>query len=824
MPPRIRADLTIATAEEEGVTYVEVADPLTGISFRFYDFEFALAQQLNGQPISDVIHWAHATYGVELSQAVLDEFVEKLTGLGFLSEAGAGAQPVEVVSASGSSAGEPFQQLPATSTSGTEATLAALFPPGSVETPKDTAGALNRHDEESGDEDAFDAGFRRLFDASSEPAPVALPASSKASESEAAVQQPVSISSGESGRAASPDHLIQGDATEYQLKEPESPSGLFERGRIRTLTPHSKAFTQRSTPPFGSPLTPTRPADGPSAFAKLEALSGPLPPVTVNAKATESNAIAPLVAESSEETPIASIAHAIVSEVLDALKEHEAPTAPEPPRPTLSLIKSPLYIPADERSGADVPPAGDARTTPAPPTRTLTPARPSASGRFPTLGIVGPDDRLPEKLAVTETREIEAQVLSEPMAVAEAPESWASHLSQEVENPRPERRQPPSPDAVVMPPVADASGRLTVPRRSFPTVLAVVLLLAALVGTIWFWWPEIPRPVPSASVPSVHVVSPQPTAFHRWFAAVGSVVPGRDQTLGFPVAGRVQDILPPGTTFAAGETIARLKGVSEREVNVNHVRARVAFLEQLRDSSVAEGNKAAAKDAEAKLALRKRELVAALADLATREIRPTMAGEIAEVLVEAGAVLYAGTPVLKLRAGGPRAAFAFPPEALSRARALTFCRLETIPGAATVDGGAAESTARALDCSLPATADKAGASADAKASAEADAKSGRFVVDLVGAKEIAPGTQVRLASERFESVFPVPHSAVVHQDGAERVWVISGAGRNAEMRAIELASTDPDLALISHGLRTGESVIVDPPASLKSGGEVYVAQ
>jgi ribosomal protein L2 len=98
---------------------------------------------------------------------------------------------------------------------------------------------------------------------------------------------------------------------------------------------------------------------------------------------------------------------------------------------------------------------------------------------------------------------------------------------------------------------------------------------------------------------------------------------------------------------------------------------------------------------------------------------------------------------------------------------------------------------------------------------------GKLVLGLGNPTGIQAGTQVRLASARFEGVFPVPRSAVVHQDGTERVWVIGGTGgRRAELRAVELASDDPETALVARGLRSGDTVILDPPASLKPGSEV----
>ena len=56
--PRFRKDLEASATEADGVACVDVRDPSTGTNFRFYDFEYQLALQFNGQPLRDVTVWA----------------------------------------------------------------------------------------------------------------------------------------------------------------------------------------------------------------------------------------------------------------------------------------------------------------------------------------------------------------------------------------------------------------------------------------------------------------------------------------------------------------------------------------------------------------------------------------------------------------------------------------------------------------------------------------------------------------------------------------------------------------------------------------------
>jgi len=95
--PRFRQDLEASATEAEGVACVDVSDPQTGTNFRFYDFEYQLALQFNGQPVRDIVAWAAETFGADLTVDGVNEFAGRLRDLGFLeSSAGAPAAPAPV--------------------------------------------------------------------------------------------------------------------------------------------------------------------------------------------------------------------------------------------------------------------------------------------------------------------------------------------------------------------------------------------------------------------------------------------------------------------------------------------------------------------------------------------------------------------------------------------------------------------------------------------------------------------------------------------------------------------------------------------------------
>ena len=97
---------------------------------------------------------------------------------------------------------------------------------------------------------------------------------------------------------------------------------------------------------------------------------------------------------------------------------------------------------------------------------------------------------------------------------------------------------------------------------------------------------------------------------------------------------------------------------------------------------------------------------------------------------------------------------------------------------------------------------------------------GKVKITLPGDVGLVPGQPLRLASRRFDAVFPVPLEAV--RDGGNGdeaiVWVATPAG-TAERRAVVVAERG-EQALISAGLRVGDQVIVDPPAGLTPGAPI----
>lgn len=879
MAPRLRDDLVAATVEEDGVVYVDLTDPATGVSFRFYDFEYELAMQLTGQPVDDVVAWASVTYELDLTAAALDEFVDKLAGLGFLAGVGVGAQPTEISPSSPSSGSAPFSApipipeepeivelasapmfgegsaglaVPAAeapigtgSTRATPAAASSSAPPAATSPPRSSGREGSREGgQEGGQEGVPDfrpreapgtAGRSRTLPGIINLAPL-TPMTSPLSPSEGGHAAPPVLPRLQSLGSPLPplaaDALIGGGEIKRAPPRPvlEAPPAAV----APPIAPFPLAATpapQFSKTPLGSP-------------GSLQARAATPPP----AAQPSTRAAAPSPASSprsptppAEETPFTSIAHAIVSELerpSGTPAEVGTGGALEPPS---GLVVAPSRAGGTPATGpGTAAPVSAAPLSPTPVVRapiaaTPIPAAPIASApSAPVATPVAPAS----SIQVTPSTSSEASVpAGKPTSVtAGAPASdppaavagWTSTLTDEVEKPLAERRQAPGPNVVVMPPVEPAA-LPPAPKRRAPLLVGAVMLAAVVAAAVYALRDQPHSPPPAPAAPSVHVTVPQPTTVYEWFAASGTVIAGHDDELAFKVAGKLQDVMPPGTTFSSGDAVAHLQGAAVRELNVNRIRSRVAFFEQLRDSSRAAGNESAARQAEANLAARKRELADAQTRLADLEIRPAVAGTIGQVLVDRGAFVKAGVPVFRIRAAGPRATFALGAAEQAKARTLGFCRLETLPGAGTptppppaaADAAASptppDKAVRTLDCALPPVATP-GATAG---------PGGALAVDLGAASGVAPGTAVRLASARFDGVFPVPRSAIVHdvagQPPGDRVWVVSAATQVAESRAVELApASSPEPAFVTRGLATGDAVVVDPSPDLVVGGQVNV--
>jgi len=399
-----------------------------------------------------------------------------------------------------------------------------------------------------------------------------------------------------------------------------------------------------------------------------------------------------------------------------------------------------------------------------------------------------------------------------------------------------ERRQPPGPGDVVSTPFEDVSMRFRAPpperQRSFKGIifLALVLIGAGSGGGYYYWTLKHPK-LPEAV--RLRVVAPKPTAVYRWFATIGTVVDLDARTMSFDSAGKIVELMPAGTKFGPGDTLGKLAGAAALEADLAKNKSKLAVFEQLRDSMKASGKKGDLRDAEDKVAARKKMVDGVQADLAKLVLRATEAGSIVETSQKVGATVAPKMPVLKWRGRSLHGDFTMDQEDFAKASKLEFCRVEvsglgtpgTTPGAqtpgaaapaaaptgsapgASADGGAAGEL-RYVDCMLPPPAPPPVNGVPSLLR--------KFIVTLPTDAGLVTGQQLHLARKRFDGVFPLPVTAVETVSATEgKIWV-AAPNLTAEQRNISIAESR-DEVLVAAGINVGDEIIVDPPRDLAPG-------
>lgn len=82
--PRLRQDLVVTPLQDaDGIAYYDVSDPRTGGILRLYDFEWLVAEQLDGRrSLEDLSRWAQEHLGLSATSEDLSVYVQRLSLLG----------------------------------------------------------------------------------------------------------------------------------------------------------------------------------------------------------------------------------------------------------------------------------------------------------------------------------------------------------------------------------------------------------------------------------------------------------------------------------------------------------------------------------------------------------------------------------------------------------------------------------------------------------------------------------------------------------------------------------------------------------------------
>jgi hypothetical protein len=92
--PYFRNDLVARPLDDGGQRFIEVTDPDSGTSFKFYEIEYAIACAMDGErDVDELAEWAKIELGLEPSPDELQIVIGTLGDLGYLEGVGVAAQP-----------------------------------------------------------------------------------------------------------------------------------------------------------------------------------------------------------------------------------------------------------------------------------------------------------------------------------------------------------------------------------------------------------------------------------------------------------------------------------------------------------------------------------------------------------------------------------------------------------------------------------------------------------------------------------------------------------------------------------------------------------
>ncbi len=181
------------------------------------------------------------------------------------------------------------------------------------------------------------------------------------------------------------------------------------------------------------------------------------------------------------------------------------------------------------------------------------------------------------------------------------------------------------------------------------------------------------------------------------------------------------------------------------------------------------------------------------------------AGVVVGVDAEVGAVLAAGSPVLRLAHDGPRdAVFSVPEDQAAALRAL-----RGRPGAVEVRPWAGGEPLRATVREVAAAADPATRTFVVKAELPASAGA---------ALQLGQTLTVAIAQPPRAGVVKLPLAALMQQQGRSAVWVVEGQA--VRQQVVDVAGAEGNLALIAAGLQPGQRVVTAGVHVLAPGEKV----
>jgi RND family efflux transporter MFP subunit len=351
-----------------------------------------------------------------------------------------------------------------------------------------------------------------------------------------------------------------------------------------------------------------------------------------------------------------------------------------------------------------------------------------------------------------------------------------------------------------------------------PALLSLALLLAAL-------WLAACSPKPPAPEPvrAVRVMTVAPDAAGGVQEYAGEVRARIESRLGFRVAGKlVARSAEVGQRVRPGQGLAQLDP-ADLQLQQEAAQAALRAAQAAHDFAAADFKRYQELQAqgfisatelerrESGLQAQRAQLDQARAQARTQGnltsysvLTAPAAGVVTATEAEVGAVLAAGTPVLRLAHDGPRdVAFTVPEDAVTGLRALLGQR------------DALRVRAWGQATALPATV--------REVAAAADPVTRTFLVraDIGPAPaQLGQTMTVQLDLPRREAAARLPLTAVMRQQGQDAVWVLDASSMTVKVQPIVVAGADGNSVMVASGLQPGQRVVTAGVHTLTPGQKV----
>ena len=330
--------------------------------------------------------------------------------------------------------------------------------------------------------------------------------------------------------------------------------------------------------------------------------------------------------------------------------------------------------------------------------------------------------------------------------------------------------------------------------------LALTLVMAACSK------PE-PQPEPVRVVRTMAVTAGTAEGVQEYAAEIRA---RSEVRLGFRVGGKmVSRAAEVGQRVKAGDVLARLDpedlrlsqdaaraALQAAQVNLDFNQADFKRFKELRDQGFISGAELERREATLKSAAAQLDQAKAQASVQVNQAAYTAlvapaAGVVVGVDAEPGAVLAAGTPVIRLALDGPRdAVFAVPEDAIGAVRLLA-----GKSGALGVRLWGGSEVLRATVREVAAAADPATRTFQIKA-------------DLVSPLQpLGQTATVLIDLPRLDGITLLPLTAVKESQGRSAVWVVDRARQVVQTRPIEVAGAQGNDVVVKSGLQPGDLVV-----------------